>query len=94
MFTKTTEYTVLPAIGKPNRHIFLDPSGHVFHGMRTGDISHRPYIERVRGTQLQSMADRLGLYETMTLRDVGTMTVEYRFGLPRRVKGTRRRITF
>ena len=94
MFTKTIEYIVFPALAKPNRHIFIDPSDHVIRGMRTGDTSHRPYIERVRGTQLQSMADRLGLYETMTLRDVGTMTVEYRFGLPRRVKGTRRRITF
>ena len=94
MFTKTTEYTVLPAIAKPNRHIFIDPSDHAIPGMRTGDTSHRPYIERVRGTQLQSMADRLGLYESMTPFDLGTMTVEYHFGLPRRIKGTIRRITF
>ena len=94
MFTKTIEYLVIPVIGKPNRHIFIDPSDHVIRGMRTGDTSHRPYIERVRGTKLQSMAERLGLYESMTLGDVGLMTVEYHFGLPRRVKGTRRRITF
>lgn len=94
MFTKTIEYKVLPAVAMPSRQVFIDPSGHVILGMRIRYASRLPYKQRVHGMLLQRMADKLGLYESMKMCDRGTMTVEYHFGIARRVKGTLRRITF
>ena len=94
MFTKTIEYTVLPSVNDSSRQIFIDPSGHAIPGLRRGETSHRTFKDRVRGAQLQTLADNLGLYESMKLLEHGTMTVEYHFGIARRVEGTCDRITF